>query len=219
MYLVEIKMLTDDIKARIRENAGINNMPIGAVGGQTATTQQRHGSPTFYKLIEQMGEIHNKKSYDYASNDSPYANYQFAGKLSKLFNNPDDAGFIGRIAEKLYRLANLENNNKIPSNESVEDTEIDILTICALWMASRRDRRGLPKETISSNELNTRFIEEELHRKNALMTQAEFIYDNASKRWFKTGNRDNSLKLLYWNDYVNMSYESLENYLRLCKIT
>lgn len=103
---------------------------------------KRHGSPVFYKLIEEVADIHNKKSHDYASNDDPYANYKFAGLLSKLFNNSDDAGFIGRIGEKLYRLANLDNNNKKVLNESIEDTERDIVTITALWVAMRRERRA-----------------------------------------------------------------------------
>jgi hypothetical protein len=100
-----------------------------------------HGSPTFYKLLEEMSDKHSSKSHDYATNDDPYGNYHFAGRMSKLFDNPDDAGFMGRIAEKLYRLANLENGGKTPKNESVEDTEIDISVITALWMADRRDRR------------------------------------------------------------------------------
>jgi hypothetical protein len=103
----------------------------------------RNGSPTFYTLLDEMAEIHDKKSHDYASNENPYGNYHFAGLLSKLFDNPNDAGFIGRIGEKLYRLANLENNQKQPENETVAETEIDICTIVALWMASRRDRRLL----------------------------------------------------------------------------
>lgn len=101
----------------------------------------RHGSPTFYELLDHMASIHERKSHDYASNDNPFGNYHFAGLLSKLFDNPDDAGFIGRIGEKLYRLANLENNNKTPSNETIEDTEVDICTIVVLWMASRIERR------------------------------------------------------------------------------
>lgn len=101
----------------------------------------RHGSPIFYELLERMAKIHDNKSHDYASNTDPFGNYHFAGQLSKLFNNPDDAGFIGRIGEKLYRLANLENSGKIPINEMVEDTEIDICVITALWMADRKNRR------------------------------------------------------------------------------
>jgi len=104
---------------------------------------RRAGSPEFYKMLEQMGEIHERKSHDYASNENPYGNYHFAGKIALLFSHSEqDAGFVGRIAEKIYRLANLENSQKTPSNESIEDTETDICVITLLWMASRRERRN-----------------------------------------------------------------------------
>jgi hypothetical protein len=90
-----------------------------------------------------MSQTHDKKSHDYASNDNPYGNYHFAGKLALLFSHSEqDAGFIGRLGEKFYRLANLEKGQKSPSNESIEDTERDIAVITALWMADRRDRRA-----------------------------------------------------------------------------
>jgi hypothetical protein len=101
----------------------------------------RNGSPEFYALLEKAGEIHNLKSHDYANNNDPFGNYHFAGKLSKLFDNPDDTGFVGRIGEKLFRLANLENGDKKPLNESIEDTELDLIVIMTLWMADRRTRR------------------------------------------------------------------------------
>jgi hypothetical protein len=101
-----------------------------------------HGSPTFYKLLEEMAETHNKKSHDYASNDNPYGNYHFAGLVGAMFaHSPEDAGFASRIAEKMYRLANLEKSNKVALNEGIEDTERDIAVITALWMSDRRDRR------------------------------------------------------------------------------
>jgi hypothetical protein len=89
-----------------------------------------------------MAEVHDKKSHDYASQDNPAGNYHFAGVLSKLFDSPEDSGFIGRLGEKIYRLANIENNNLTVKNESVEDTEIDICVIVALWMSDRKDRRS-----------------------------------------------------------------------------
>lgn len=89
-----------------------------------------------------MAAIHDQKSHDYASNENPAGNYHFAGQMATMFaHSSQDAGFVGRIAEKIYRLANLEGGNKTPRNESIEDTERDIVTICALWMADRRDRR------------------------------------------------------------------------------
>jgi hypothetical protein len=103
-------------------------------------------SQTFKQLLNQASELHDKKSHDYASDENPYGNYHFAGKLGQLFQNPDDAGFVARMGEKLYRLANLENNGKIPLNENVADTEIDLVVIMTLWMASRRDRRATSNE-------------------------------------------------------------------------
>lgn len=103
-----------------------------------------HGSPEFYGLLKEMAELHSRKSYDYASNENPYGNYHFAGLLASLFaHSHQDAGFIGRLGEKFYRLANLEKSGKTPSNESIEDTEKDICVIVVLWMADRRARRAV----------------------------------------------------------------------------
>lgn len=109
---------------------------------------------TFGNLLNEAAELHNKKSHDYASDENPYGNYEFAGKLSKLFQNPDDAGFVGRMGEKLYRLANLENNGKAPLNENVADTEIDLVVIMTLWIASRRDKRAVRIDDSFSPQLS-----------------------------------------------------------------
>jgi len=116
-----------------------------AVENHGDKSRPRHGNPLFYKLIEEMAQTHDKKSHDYASNDNPSGNYHFAGKLAQLFaHSHEDAGFIGRLGEKFYRLANLEKSQKSPSNESIEDTERDIAVIAALWMVDRRERRRKP---------------------------------------------------------------------------
>lgn len=116
----------------------------------------RNGMPEFYNLLERMADTHDKKSHDYASNRNPAGNYHFAGEIALLFSHSSqDAGFAGRIAEKLYRLANLEGTGKTPNNESIEDTEIDIVTITALWMADRKRRREkvyLPTEVMTFRE-------------------------------------------------------------------
>lgn len=103
---------------------------------------QRHGSPIFYNLLDEMAETHSKKSHDYANDNSPYGNYHFAGFIANLFNHSsDDAGFAGRLAEKMYRLSVLGKRQTQPFNESVDDTERDIAVIATLWMASRREKR------------------------------------------------------------------------------
>jgi len=113
--------------------------------------RDRHGSPLFYSLLSEMADTHDRKSHDYASNDNPFGNYHFAGKLALLFaHSPEDAGFAGRIGEKLFRLANLESSGKIAINESIEDTERDIAVIATLWMADRRQRRLTRQKNIDA---------------------------------------------------------------------
>lgn len=110
--------------------------------GKTEKARDRHGSPLFYSLLSEMADTHDRKSHDYASNSNPFGNYHFAGKLALLFpHSPEDAGFVGRMGEKIFRLANLEEDGKKPQNESIEDTERDIAVIATLWMADRRHRR------------------------------------------------------------------------------
>lgn len=118
----------------------------------------RNGSPHFYNLLQRMAILHDKKSHDYASNTNPMGNYHFAGQLCLLFSaSPKDAGFVGRLGEKLYRLANLESNGKIPLNESIEDTEIDICVITLLWMADRIGRRkDDPEWNANQKSIHTR---------------------------------------------------------------
>ncbi len=130
-----------------------NNYAVEDHGDKGRT---RHGSPMFYALLEKMAETHDKKSHDYASDSNPFGNYHFAGLLSKLFDNPDDAGFIGRLGEKYYRLANLENSSKevAVKDESVADTENDIAVITLLWIVDRRNRRFKQKEAKLDAMLN-----------------------------------------------------------------
>ena len=111
---------------------------------EKAKETKRHGSPTFYGLLDEMATTHDKKSHDYASDGDPYANYKFSGYVSSLFaHSPDDAGFAGRIAEKIMRLSVLGKRGTAPKNESIADTERDIAVISALWMAMRRDKASV----------------------------------------------------------------------------
>lgn len=117
--------------------------------------RKMNGSPEFYSLLHEMSDTHDKKSHDYASNDDPFGNYTFSGQLGQIFaHSARDLGFVTRIGEKLFRLANLEKSSKTPKNESVEDTERDLAVIMTLWMAARRQNRKA-KEIPSEDALLT----------------------------------------------------------------
>ena len=103
---------------------------------------ERRGSPIFYELLSEMAETHDSKSHDYANSNNPFGNYEFAGILAGMFSHSSiDAGFVGRLGEKIYRLHVLESGGKIPLNESIADTERDIAVIATLWMAARKEKR------------------------------------------------------------------------------
>ena len=115
--------------------------------------RSQFNSKTFYDLLKDAGQLHALKAHDYTTDEDPYGNYKFAGMMSKLFDDPDDSGFIGRIGEKIFRLANLQNNQKEPKNEAVEDTERDLCVLMVLWMSMRKDRRKgvVAEQAIESN--------------------------------------------------------------------
>ena len=100
---------------------------------------ERNGLRQFYDLLEECAEIHHNKSSDYATNSDPLMNYRNAGEMAHAFKDPTDAGLMGRFTEKLQRVINLE--GKPPVNESIEDTENDMLVILGLFISNRRLRR------------------------------------------------------------------------------
>jgi hypothetical protein len=86
----------------------------------------------FNKLMDELKQLHSKKNHDYASDDDPYSNFEFAAHLVKEFNNPVDVVFVCMIGIKIARLGQLL-SGKTPNNESVEDTLKDLTTYCGIW--------------------------------------------------------------------------------------
>jgi hypothetical protein len=90
---------------------------------------------TFNKLMDEIKELHNRKNHDYASDDNPYSNFEFAAKIVEQFTNPVDQTFACMIGIKLARLGQLLGKGKEPNNESVRDTMRDLTTYCGIWTA------------------------------------------------------------------------------------
>lgn len=99
--------------------------------------KEKNGSPEFYELLKQMEDIHSRKNYDYAQVNNPFSNFERAGALASWFANPYDKAFVILIGVKLARLAELS-NGKIPNNENINDTHIDLANYCTLWAAYRK---------------------------------------------------------------------------------
>lgn len=96
--------------------------------------------PEFKKTLDQMNKIHERKNNDYASNSNPFSNFDVSEYILNLFKNPRDQAFVWPIATKLARLSNILNNPRIPDNESVEDSLIDIANYAILWKCDLSNR-------------------------------------------------------------------------------
>jgi len=96
---------------------------------------------TFNDLMEGIKELHDKKNHDYASDQNPYSNFEYAANLVMDFTDPVDQVFVAIIGIKLARLGQLLGKDKIPNNESVEDTMRDLTTYCGIWTARYIDNK------------------------------------------------------------------------------
>jgi len=84
----------------------------------------------FAEVTKQMLEITAKKSNDYASDDDPFRNFREFGEL----------GILVRMSDKFSRLrtALYDRKDMAVSDETVEDTILDLATYAILLLSYRR---------------------------------------------------------------------------------
>lgn len=87
-------------------------------------------NPKFNRLLEEMGNLHNKKNFDYSRSDDPYSNFKEAAKAAGC---DVDTVFRVLIGIKIARLNELLSSGKTPNNESIQDSRMDLTMYCALW--------------------------------------------------------------------------------------
>lgn len=111
---------------------------------------------TFDNLMEELCELHERKNSDYAADDNPYSNFEFAANVVSQFTEPIDQVFACMIAIKLARLGQLLGQGKTPLNESVRDSLRDQTVYTALWTCYHTDRGEVSDNeafNLSINEL------------------------------------------------------------------
>lgn len=82
---------------------------------------ERHGDPRFYRLLDEIAELHSRKNHDYARSDAPLSNFHKAEALGVEAWR----GVLVRMSDKWSRLEQLA-GGKTPKNESMRDTLIDL---------------------------------------------------------------------------------------------
>ena len=102
------------------------------VGGHAQARAVRHGDPRFYKLLDEIGELHSRKSYDYTPEGDPLANF----KRSEKMGVPAWKSCLIRMGDKFGRLEQLA-SGKDAKNESMRDTLIDLAVYSLLCVVLR----------------------------------------------------------------------------------
>jgi hypothetical protein len=83
-------------------------------------------------VVKEIAELHDRKNSDYAADDNPYSNFEFAAAVAKDFADPVDRVFATMMGIKLARLAQLR-SGKDPLNEPVADTFRDLANYAVIW--------------------------------------------------------------------------------------
>ncbi len=76
------------------------------------------------------------KRHDYTSSIDNHENFKRSAFLAEWFRSNDDKPYAVLIGTKLARLASLL-DAKNPNHESIDDTFLDLINYCALWMERR----------------------------------------------------------------------------------
>ena len=97
-------------------------------------TKYSGGHPRFYKLLEEIAELHNRKNSDYAENENPLSNLRACEKLILVcphckgsFKLPAWVGVIVRLMDKWDRIIQLvpkimSGEGPAVQNEAIQDT-------------------------------------------------------------------------------------------------
>ena len=72
-------------------------------------------------MLKELGELHDKKSFDYGADNDPLANV----RASEEFGIPAWVGALIRLNDKVVRLKSFARKKEL-KNESVEDSMKDI---------------------------------------------------------------------------------------------
>lgn len=109
-----------------------------------------NGSKELAEVLHRMKELLDRKSEDYSDQSDLFSNFFKTGAMTGLGT---EASFKLLIATKVARVMELTGSSREPSNESVDDTILDLANYSALWLAWRtRQRLLMPDQPLWKEE-------------------------------------------------------------------
>lgn len=113
----------------------------------STTTQEQPGDPRFLAAVEDMRQLHIKKTQDYgnSTNKDPLANL----RASERFGVPAWVGAMLRLNDKVTRVQSFIANGRL-ANEPIEDSFRDIAAyaLLALILFQETNKPPLTSENI-----------------------------------------------------------------------
>lgn len=94
------------------------------------------GHAGYLKLLDEMRELHLKKSSDYGTGQDPFANVRRSARLGIA---PWKAVLV-RMGDKWQRIESYCQNGKL-ENESLEDSLLDLAAYALICLTLRREEK------------------------------------------------------------------------------
>ena len=114
------------------------------------TPSNYHGHPAFYRIVEELKELHSEKNRQYATKDNPLRNFERTGKMISKFLKPGIdptlASCLALVSKQIDGVYELVGECKENTADSLEDKLRDIADVY-----DHRDdyRRGVTGEEVS----------------------------------------------------------------------
>jgi len=98
-----------------------------------------YGHPDFYKLLEELKEIHSNKNHDYSGEGDPFRNF----KMSEEMGISAWKGCLIRMGDKYSRLCSFAKKQEYKvKDESIEDTLKDLAIYSLICLILYREKEG-----------------------------------------------------------------------------
>ena len=99
--------------------------------------KEYYGHSDFYKLIDELKEIHSLKNHDYAGVEDPLKNFRMCEDIGV----PSWKGCLIRISDKFSRLCSFAKKEEYKvKDENIEDTLKDLAIYALICIILYRER-------------------------------------------------------------------------------
>ena len=105
------------------------------------------GSLAFHQVLDELGDMHDRKQADYGVTGDPFANV----RASEDFGIPAWVGCMIRANDKMRRLMKASQDHELV-NESIEDSLIDLAVYTAIAVVLYREGSTCKSATPMSDE-------------------------------------------------------------------